>query len=83
MFTVNRSWQEDNIKNDFKVRDFYFIFLDIKDRYKVGDVSCKLLYLMDQNNKEPKLEGPKSIITFFFMRNIEANFIKKIKSIRT
>ena len=82
MFTVNRSWQEDNIKNDFKVRDFYFIFLDIKDRYKVGDVSCKLLYLMDQNNKEPKLEGPKSIITFF-MRNIEADFIKKIKSIRT
>ena len=81
MFTVNRSWQEDNIKNDFKVRDFYFIFLDIKDRYKVGDVSCKLLYLMDQNNKEPKLEGPKSIITFF-MRNIEENFIKKIKSIR-
>ena len=37
---------------------------------------------MGQNNKEPKLEGPKSIITFF-MRNIEANFIKKIKSIRT
>ena len=69
MFTVNRSWQEDNIKNDFKVRDFYFIFLDIKDRYKVGDVSCKLLYLMDQNNKEPKLEGPKSIITFFYEKH--------------
>ena len=45
-----RSWQEDNIDNHFKVRD----------------VSCKVLYLMDQNNKEPKLGGSISIITFFY-----------------
>ena len=61
-----RSWQEDNIDNHFKVRD----------------VSCKVLYLMDQNNKEPKLGGSISIITFFkifFMRDKETNFIKKKK----
>ena len=45
-----RSWQEDNIDNHFKVRD----------------VSCKVLYLMDQNNKEPKLGGSISIITFLY-----------------
>ena len=34
--------------------------------------------LMDQNNKEPKLGGSISIITFF-MRDKETNFINKKK----